>query len=55
MVVRNLLAVTAISCLLTGPAAAQEALVTYKSLSPELAQDLAKATLADCRKRGFQV
>ncbi len=32
-----------------------EALVTYKSLSPELAQDLAKATLADCRKRGFQV
>jgi uncharacterized protein GlcG (DUF336 family) len=55
MLVRNLLAVTAISCLLTGPAAAQEALVTYKSLSPELAQDLAKATLADCRKRGFQV
>ena len=55
MIVRNLLAVTAISCLLTGPAAAQEALVTYKSLSPELAQDLAKATLADCRKRGFQV
>ena len=55
MLVRNLLAVTAISCLLTGPAAAQEAIVTYKSLSPELAQDLAKATLADCRKRGFQV
>ena len=55
MVVRNLLAVTAISCLLTAPAATQEALVTYKSLSPELAQDLAKATLADCRKRGFQV
>jgi uncharacterized protein GlcG (DUF336 family) len=55
MIVRNLLAITAISCLLAGPAAAQEALVTYKSLSPELAQDLAKATLADCRKRGFQV
>ena len=30
-------------------------LVTYKSLSPELAQDLAQATLADCQKRGFQV
>ena len=29
--------------------------MTYKSLSPELAQDLARATLADCRKRGFQV
>ena len=55
MIVRNLLTVTAISCLLAAPAAAQEALVTYKSLSPELAQDLAKATLADCRKRGFQV
>ena len=55
MIVRYLPAVTAICCLLCGPAAAQEALVTYKSLSPELAQDLAKATLADCRKRGFQV
>jgi uncharacterized protein GlcG (DUF336 family) len=55
MTVRNLLAATAISSLLAGPAAAQEALVSYKSLSPELAQDLAKATLADCRKRGFQV
>jgi uncharacterized protein GlcG (DUF336 family) len=55
MIVRNLPAVMTISCLLAGPAAAQEALVTYKSLSPELAQDLAKATLADCRKRGFQV
>ena len=38
MIVRNLLAITAISCLLAGPATAQEALVTYKSLSPELAQ-----------------
>ena len=55
MNVRNLLAITAISCLLASPAAAQEALVTYKSLSPELAQDLARATLADCRKRGFPV
>ena len=55
MIVRNLLAITAISGLLAGPAGAQEALVTYKSLSPELAQDLARAALADCRKRGFQV
>lgn len=36
-------------------ARAQEALVTYKSLSPELAFDLARATLADCRRRGYQV
>ena len=37
------------------PATAQDALVTYKSLSPEIALDLARATLEDCRKRGFQV
>ena len=55
MTVRNLLAATAVSSLLASPAAAQEALVSYKSLSPELALDLARATLADCQKRGFQV
>ena len=37
------------------PVAAQDATVTYKSLSPELALDLARATLADCQKKGFQV
>src|SRR5205823_5966048 len=36
MIVRNLPAITAITCLLAGTAAAQEALVTYKSLSHEL-------------------
>jgi uncharacterized protein GlcG (DUF336 family) len=55
MIVRNLLAATAISSLLAASASAEEALVTYKSLTPELALDLARATLADCRKRGFQV
>ena len=55
MTVRNLLAGVAILSLFAGSAAAQEALVAYKSLSPELALDLARATLADCRKRGFQV
>ena len=34
---------------------AQDATVTYKSLSPEVALDLARATLGDCQKRGFQV
>ena len=38
-----------------GSARAQDATVTYKSLSPELALDLARATLSDCQKRGFQV
>ncbi|HMM90834.1 GlcG/HbpS family heme-binding protein [Bradyrhizobium sp.] len=55
MIVRKLLAAAAISSLLASPAAAQETVVTYKSLSLELALDLARATLADCRNRGFQV
>ena len=41
--------------LLALPARAQDALVTYKSLGPEVALDLARATLAACRERGFQV
>src|SRR4249919_4074953 len=43
------------SLLIAAPARAQDALVTYKSMSPELALDLARAALADCRKRGYQV
>jgi uncharacterized protein GlcG (DUF336 family) len=41
--------------LLALPARAQDALVTYKSLSPDIALDLARAALANCRERGFQV
>jgi uncharacterized protein GlcG (DUF336 family) len=41
--------------LLAFPAYAQDALVTYKSLSPEVALDLARASLAACRERGYQV
>ncbi|RED36118.1 uncharacterized protein GlcG (DUF336 family) [Rhodopseudomonas thermotolerans] len=36
-------------------ARADDALVTTKSLSPELALDAAKAALGECRKQGFQV
>lgn len=39
----------------TGPALAQGALVTSKSMSPETALELARAALAECRQRGFQV
>jgi len=39
----------------TAPSNAQDALVIHKTLSPEVALDLARATLADCQKRGFQV
>src|SRR5689334_7379663 len=34
---------------------AEEGLVTYKSLTPELALDLARAALSSCRGRGYQV
>jgi uncharacterized protein GlcG (DUF336 family) len=39
---------------LAAPVRAQDALVTYKSLTPEVALDLARAALAECRKRGYQ-
>ena len=44
-----------VSMLIAHPLAAQEPLVTHKSLSPELALDLARAALKDCQQRGFQV
>lgn len=37
------------------PLRAEEALVVYKSLTPELALDLAQAALSDCRARGHQI
>ena len=40
--------------LISTPSSAQESLVTYKSLTPEIALDLARAALADCQKRGYQ-
>lgn len=55
MSVRSRLAALAFVSVASFPATAQETLVTYKSLSPELALDLARAALADCRRRSFQV
>src|SRR5436190_18027858 len=37
------------------PLRAEEGLVAYKSLTPELALDLARAALDSCRTRGYQV
>lgn len=34
---------------------AEESLVVYKSLAPEIALELARAALAECQKRGYQV
>ena len=33
----------------------QDALVGYRTMSPDVALDLARAALADCRQRGYQV
>jgi uncharacterized protein GlcG (DUF336 family) len=53
--VRHVASALALLALTGLPAPAQDAIISYKSLSPELALDLARATLADCRRRGFQV
>ena len=55
MIARSLIAALTGVCLASASAAAQEALVAYKSMSLEIALDLARATLADCRQRGYQV
>ena len=54
MIIRTVFAALAAALLLAAPARAQDALVSFKSLSPELALDLARAALADCQKRGYQ-
>ncbi|MEX2034352.1 MAG: heme-binding protein [Xanthobacteraceae bacterium] len=54
MIVRIVVPALAAVLLIATPARAQDALVTFKSLSPELALDLARAALADCQKRGYQ-
>jgi uncharacterized protein GlcG (DUF336 family) len=53
MMLRGLVALSLVLC--AAPSRAQDALVTTKSMSPDVALELAQATLADCRKRGFQV
>jgi uncharacterized protein GlcG (DUF336 family) len=54
MVGRKIVPVFAALLLLAAPARADDALVSYKSLSTELALDVARAALAECRKRGYQ-
>jgi uncharacterized protein GlcG (DUF336 family) len=54
MIVGKLVSALAVALSLVAPVHAQDALVTYKSLSPELALDLARAALGECRKRGYQ-
>jgi uncharacterized protein GlcG (DUF336 family) len=41
--------------LMAPPARAAEGVITYKSLAPDVAFDLARAALNQCRKDGYQV
>jgi uncharacterized protein GlcG (DUF336 family) len=50
-----LAALAATSLAAVPPAHAAEGVITYKSLSPDVAFDLARAALNQCRKDGFQV
>jgi uncharacterized protein GlcG (DUF336 family) len=50
-----LAAVAAASLVGATPAGAAEGVITYKSLSPDVAFDLARAALNQCRKDGYQV
>ncbi len=53
MIVRSLAVAAAV--LAAAPARAQDGIVIYKSLGLDLALELARAALADCRQRGYQV
>ena len=55
MIARALATALAVAFFACAPAQAEDALVAYKSLSPEIALDLARAALASCRQRGYQV
>ena len=56
MNIRNVVSALAVYALMGSvQTRAQESLVGYKSLAPEIALDLARAALADCQKRGYQV
>jgi uncharacterized protein GlcG (DUF336 family) len=55
MFARNISAVLTAGFLAAVPGHAQEALVTYRTMSPELALTLARAALAECRRHSFQV
>jgi uncharacterized protein GlcG (DUF336 family) len=55
MVIRIVLIVLAAAQFIPAPARAQDALISYKAMSPETALELASAALADCRQRSYQV
>jgi uncharacterized protein GlcG (DUF336 family) len=52
---RIMLAALAATILAAAPGRAEDAVVTYKSLAPDTAFELARAALDQCRRDGFQV
>jgi uncharacterized protein GlcG (DUF336 family) len=50
-----LVVAAAVTIAAAAPTRAAEGVVTYKSLSPDAAFDLARAAIVQCRKDGFQV
>jgi uncharacterized protein GlcG (DUF336 family) len=48
-------AITAAALMAALPARAAEGVITYKSLAPDVAFDLARAALNQCRKDGYQI
>jgi len=55
MTLRKLILALLLAPLLAAPLRAEEGLVTFKSMSIDLALALARAALADCQKQGYQV
>jgi uncharacterized protein GlcG (DUF336 family) len=53
--VKRIILAVALSLAAALPARAEDGIVTYKSIAPDVAFDLARAALNQCRKDGFQV
>jgi uncharacterized protein GlcG (DUF336 family) len=54
-VVKRIILAAALALAAALPAGAAEGIITYKSLSPDVAFDLARTALLQCRKDGYQV
>lgn len=55
MLVRSVVCALVLASAQASPGRAQDDVVAFKSMSPELALDLARAALKSCRDRGYQV
>jgi uncharacterized protein GlcG (DUF336 family) len=53
--VKRIILAAGLALLAALPARAEEGIVTYKSIAPDVAFDLARAALNKCRKDGYQV